>query len=98
MAGVTIQELGLRFVDACMRLYWGSCWYPLLFAVGLICTLVLGRKRKSGIFVGYTVFLLLTVYNPLVVKYLIAKVKFENLDSSCDPGGCLLWSQTCDRF
>ena len=25
MAGVTIQELGLRFVDACMRLYWGSC-------------------------------------------------------------------------
>lgn len=37
-----------------------------------------GRKRKSGIFVGYTVFLLLTVYNPLVVKYLIAKVKFEN--------------------
>ena len=78
MAGVTIQELGLRFVDACMRLYWGSCWYPLLFAVGLICTLVLGRKRKSGIFVGYTVFLLLTVYNPLVVKYLIAKAKFEN--------------------
>ena len=78
MAGVTIQELGLRFVDACMRLYWGSCWYPLLFAAGLICTLVLGRKRKSGIFVGYTVFLLLTVYNPLVVKYLIAKVKFEN--------------------
>ena len=23
LAGVTIQELGLRFVDACMRLYWG---------------------------------------------------------------------------
>ena len=70
MAGVTIQELGLRFVDACMKLYWGSCWYPLLFAVGLICTLVLGRKRKSGIFIGYTVFLLLTVYNPLVVNIL----------------------------
>ena len=79
MAGVTIQELGLRFVDACMRLYWGSCWYPLLFAVGLICTLVLGRKRKSGIFIGYTVFLLLTVYNPLVVKYLIAKAKSNNV-------------------
>ena len=78
MAGVTIQELGLRFVDACMKLYWGSCWYPLLFAVGLICTLVRGRKRKSGIFIGYTVFLLLTVYNPLVVKYLISKAKFEN--------------------
>ena len=37
-----------------------------------------GEKKKSGIFIGYTVFLLLTVYNPLVVKYLIAKAKFEN--------------------
>ena len=78
MAGVTIQELGLRFVDACMRLYRGSCWNPLLFAVRLICTQNKRSKRKYGIFVGYTVFLLLTVYNPLVVKYLIAKVKFEN--------------------
>ena len=52
MAGVTIQELGLRFVDACMRLYWGSCWYPLLFAVGLICTLVLGRNKSC--FKSYT--------------------------------------------
>ncbi len=78
MAGVTIQELGLRFVDACMRLYWSSCWYPLLFVVGLICTLIWGRKRNSRIFIGYTLFLLLTVYNPLVVKYMIPRFKFEN--------------------
>lgn len=78
MAGVTIQELGLNFVSACMKLYWGSCWYPVLFAVGLVCTLIRGRKRKSVIFVGCTLFLLLTVYNPLVVKYLIAGAKFEN--------------------
>ena len=78
MAGVTIQELGLRFVDACMRLYWSSCWYPLLFVVGLICTLIWGRKRNSRIFMGYTLFLLLTVYNPLVVKYMIPRFKFEN--------------------
>ena len=78
MAGVTIQELGLRFVDACMRLYWSSCWYPLLFVVGLICTLIWGRKRNSRIFIGYTLFLLLTVYNPLVVKYMIPRLKFEN--------------------
>lgn len=78
MAGVQFRNWDCAFVDACMKLYWGPGWYPLLFAVGLICTLVLGRKRKSGIFVGYTVFLLLTVYNPLVVKYLIAKAKFEN--------------------
>ena len=78
MAGVTIQELGLRFVDACMRLYWSSCWYPLLFVVGLICTLIWGRKRNSRIFIGYTLFLMLTVYNPLVVKYMIPRLKFEN--------------------
>ena len=78
MAGVTIQELGLRFVGACMKLYWSSCWYPLLFVVGLVCTLIWGRKRNSRIFIGYTFFLLLTVYNPYVVKYLIAKAKFEN--------------------
>ena len=78
MAGVTIQEYGLRFVSACMKLYWSSCWYPLLFVVGIICTLIWGRKKNSRIFIGYVLFLLLTVYNPLVVKYLIAKVKFEN--------------------
>ena len=78
MAGVTIQELGLRFVGVCMKLYWSSCWYPVLFIVGLVCTLIWGRKKSSRIFIGYTLFLLLTVYNPLVVKYLIAKAKFEN--------------------
>ena len=78
MAGVTIEEMGLQFVSACMKIYWSSCWYPLLFAVGLLCTLIWGRRRSSRIFIGYTFFLLLTVYNPLVVKYLISKAKFEN--------------------
>ena len=78
MAGVTIEEMGMQFVSACMKIYWSSCWYPLLFAVGLLCTLIWGRRRSSRIFIGYTFFLLLTVYNPLVVKYLISKAKFEN--------------------
>lgn len=78
MAGVTIDELGLNFVKACMKLYWGSKWYPFLFAVGLLCTLIWGRKKSSRIFIGYTAFLFLTVYNPVVVKYIIAKLDFEN--------------------
>lgn len=78
MAGVTIEEMGLGFVSECMKLYWGSCWYPLIFIVGIVCTAIWGRRRNSRIFIGYTLFLLLTVYNPLVVKYVIAKVKFEN--------------------
>ena len=76
MAGVTIEEMGLQFVSACMKIYWSSCWYPLLFAVGLLCTLIWGRRRSSRIFIGYTFFLLLTVYNPLVGKeYPICKGK-----------------------
>ncbi|MGO4947147.1 hypothetical protein ACTQ50_12265 [Blautia sp. Sow4_E7] len=78
MAGVTIEELGLKFVKACMKLYWGSWWYPFLFAVGLLCTLIWGRKKSSRIFIGYTAFLFLTVYNPIVVKYVIARLDFEN--------------------
>lgn len=78
MAGVTIEELGMKFVSECMKIYWSSCWYPLLFAVGIVCTLIWGRKRSSRIFPAYTVFLFLTVYNPLVVKYLVSKAKFEN--------------------
>lgn len=61
-----------------MKLYWGSWWYPFLFAVGILCTLIWGRKKSSRIFIGYTAFLFLTVYNPVVVKYVIAKLDFEN--------------------
>lgn len=78
MAGVTIEEMGLKFVSECMKLYWSSCWYPLIFAIGILCTLIWGRKKSSRIFLGYTFFLFLTVYNPFVVKYLISKAKFEN--------------------
>ena len=78
MAGVTIEELGLKFVKVCMKLYWGSWWYPLLFAIGLLCTLIWGRKKSSRIFIGYTAFLFLTVYNPIIVKYVIARLDFEN--------------------
>lgn len=77
MGGITIEELGMKFVDACMKLYWGPCWYPALFAIGLIATLIWGRKKNSMIFIGYTAVLFLTVYNPVVVKYIIAKLGFD---------------------
>ena len=47
MGGITIEELGMKFVDACMKLYWGPCWYPVLFAIGLIATLDLGTEKKA---------------------------------------------------
>ena len=77
MGGITIEELGMKFVDACMKLYWGPCWYPVLFAIGLIATLIWGRKKSSMIFIGCSAVLFLTVYNPVVVKYIIAKLGFD---------------------
>ena len=31
MAGVTIEELGLRFVQICMENYWSGCLLPVFF-------------------------------------------------------------------
>ena len=42
MAGVTIEELGLKFVKVCMKLYWGSWWYPLSFCYRIVMHLDLG--------------------------------------------------------
>lgn len=78
MADVTIKELGLRFVQVCLEQYWGGCLFLLLFAAGIIWSLICHRKKEAMIFLGYTVFLVLTVYNPFFVKYVVPKVNFEN--------------------
>lgn len=78
MSGITIKELGYGFVKACMEAYWGSCLFPLLFAAVLLWTLFRKKKDGSKVFLYYTVFLFLTVYNPVLVKYVVPKVKFEN--------------------
>ena len=77
MAGVTIQEFGLRFVQECMKNYWGGCLFPAFFLAGILFG-IFNRKEKEGrVFVAYTLILFLTVYNPLLVKYVIPKLNFE---------------------
>ncbi len=54
------------------------------------------RKQVPIVFAGCTVFLCLTVYNPLFVKYLVPTLGFENeyyrfLDPSGDSHARLLW-------
>ena len=36
MAGVTIEELGLRFVQICMENYWSGCLLPVFFLAGVL--------------------------------------------------------------
>lgn len=78
MAEVSIQEAGLRFVWICLEQYWGTCLFPVLFLAGILWSLFCHRKQEARVFLGYAVFLLLTVYNPFFVKYIVPKVNFEN--------------------
>ena len=70
MAGVTIEELGLRFVQICMENYWSGCLLPVFFLAGILWDIFYRRRKESRVFLYYLVFLALTVYNPvLAVSY-----------------------------
>lgn len=78
MGGVSIEEYGLEFVWICLQKYWGSCLLLILFLAGIVWSLFRHRNREAGIFLFYTVFLLLTAYNPFLVNCIVPKVNFEN--------------------
>lgn len=79
MSEISFQELELGYVKACIETYWGECAFLLLFAAGLIFTLLFWKKERiSRVFLFYTIFLFLTVYNPYAAQVLITKLKFEN--------------------
>lgn len=78
MAGISLNETGLRFVWVCLQNYWGSCLFLLLFAAGILWSLFCHRKQEARIFLGYAVFLALTAYNPFLVNYIVPKINFEN--------------------
>lgn len=66
MAGVTIEELGLRFVQICMENYWSGCLLPVFFLAGILWDIFYRRRKESRVFLYYLVFLALTVYNPVL--------------------------------
>lgn len=78
MAGVSIEALGLRFVWECLKTYWGSCAFGLVFLVGTIFAVCFGKRKISRMFFWYTVFLAVTVYNPLAVKIVVPRLNFTN--------------------
>ena len=48
MAGVTIEELGLRFVQICMENYWSGCLLPVFFLAGILWDIFYRRRKESG--------------------------------------------------
>ena len=46
MAGVTIEELGLRFVQICMENYWSGCLLPVFFLAGILWVYFLPQEKR----------------------------------------------------
>lgn len=51
---------------------------PVFFLAGILWDIFYRRRKESRVFLYYLVFLALTVYNPVLVKYVIPKVHFES--------------------
>ena len=49
MAGVTIEELGLRFVQICMENYWSGCLLPVFFLAGILWDIFYRRERIQSV-------------------------------------------------
>lgn len=65
MQGLNVTEKGIRYLWECFGNYTGSCAYFMLYAAALVYICIAGTKREKEIFVPSSVFLLLTVYNPV---------------------------------
>lgn len=73
MSGALAFESSWLFVLKCLRLYWGSCPFLIYFCIGLIWTLVFQKGKSARVFWYYTIMLGLTIYNPLLVHFLVPR-------------------------
>jgi hypothetical protein len=76
MFDVILQSSGMTYLRSYYSECWGSSLYPLLFAVGILWSLIRHKKQIARVFLSYTVFLCLTIYNPVVVSFLTTKMGF----------------------
>ena len=65
MQGLNVFEKGIGYLWACLSLYTGACAYLCLYAAALVYICLRGSRREKEIFIPCSVFLILTVYNPL---------------------------------
>lgn len=80
MGNISIAETGIRYVWECLREYWGPAIpFLIYFALGMIWTAADRKQKEARVFWYYTVFLALTVYNPLAVKILIPRIVEESV-------------------
>ena len=65
MTALNVTEQGYHYLRLCLDLYAGNCAYPVLYLAALIFLCVKWDREERRIFLPASVFLLLTVYNPI---------------------------------
>ncbi|MCR5222916.1 MAG: hypothetical protein K6D90_08655 [Lachnospiraceae bacterium] len=65
MTALNVTEQGLRYLMLCLELYMGSTAFLLLYLFALAFLCVKGSREERRIFLPVSIFLLLTVYNPV---------------------------------
>lgn len=68
MQGITIQELGIHFVQTCFSTYWKDIYF-IGFYLSIIICFLFQKNRKQQYTAYYTIFLFLTIFNPFPVKW-----------------------------
>lgn len=61
------------FVLKCLEEYWAGCPFLLWFCIGLIWIYVFQKRTAARVFWYYTILLGLTIYNPLVIHFVVPK-------------------------
>ena len=62
---MNVFEKGIGYLEACLEYYNGTAAYLMLYVIGLIYLMLYGTKREKEIFLPCSLFLLITVYNPI---------------------------------
>lgn len=78
MGDVNINELGLSFVKVCLNNYWGHICFFGFFAASILWFFC-RKKHGTNLFLIYTAFLFLTIYNPIFVKYIFSKLGSDKI-------------------
>lgn len=66
MQSINIYERGIEYLSAVMSVYMENCAYFLIYIAGIIYILIAGNKRERTIFLPSAIFMLVTIYNPVV--------------------------------
>ncbi|MDY3765201.1 MAG: hypothetical protein SO016_00675 [Lachnospiraceae bacterium] len=78
MQGIYLEELGLGFVTTCLEKYWEGIYFFLFFLAGVIWLLFQKKKERRNMAV-YVIFLVLTIFNPVLVKYFFAPFNMDDV-------------------